>query len=95
MIELRWQLHEVTNMNVTKESLLSFFESELAIDVGDIEDDTEIVSTGVIDSFSLVTLITFLEKEASIRIEPLDVNLNNLDTINRILTFVKAKTEEA
>lgn len=81
-------------MSISRESLVGFLESELALDVTEIEDDTELVSSGIIDSFSLVTLISFLEKQGSFRISPMDVNLENLDTINRILAFAEQSTSK-
>ena len=80
-------------MSFDKESLIQFLQDEMAIDTDDIQDDTELVSSGIIDSFSLVALISFIEKSASIRINPIDVNLNNLDTINRMLTFVESNKQ--
>jgi acyl carrier protein len=77
-------------MAVTKEGLLELFQTEMAIDTSDIEERTELFSSSIIDSFSLVTLITYIEREAQMRVDPLDVNLDNLDTIERILRYVES-----
>ena len=61
------------------------------VDTADIEGDTELFSSGLIDSFALVTLMTFIETEGSFRINPAEVNLENLDTIDRILAFANSK----
>jgi acyl carrier protein len=75
-------------MSVTQESLIQFLEEELAVDPGDISPDTLLFSTGVIDSFALVTLMTFLESQGDFLIDPTDVNLENFDSIDRILGYV-------
>jgi acyl carrier protein len=82
-------------MSIDKQSLLSFLESELALDTFDIDEKTPLFSTGVVDSFAMVSLITFLEKEGRFRMSPIDVNLDNLDSIERILGYVERAMEEA
>ncbi|NUQ61486.1 MAG: acyl carrier protein [Pirellulales bacterium] len=76
-------------MSVDKQSLLSFFESELALDTSDIDGKTPLFSTGVVDSFAMVSLITFVEKEGGFRMNPIDVNLDNLDSIDRIINYIE------
>lgn len=61
---------------------------ELGCDLQDVDNDTLLFSTGVVDSFTLVSLIMAVEREAGIRINPGDVTLENVDSINRIVTFV-------
>jgi acyl carrier protein len=73
---------------VTRDDLLTILETELGVDTADIADDTLLFSSGVVDSFALVTLISEVEKRAGIRIAPDDVTLDNLDSIDRILSFV-------
>jgi acyl carrier protein len=69
--------------------LSRFLDEDLGIDVAGIEPDTPLFSSGIIDSFSLVTLLTFLESEGGIRISPADVNLDNMDSLARMLAYVE------
>ena len=62
-------------------------QQELAVDTADIEVDTPLFSSGIIDSFALVDLIIFLEGQCDFRISAMDVNLDNMDTIKRMLDF--------
>lgn len=41
----------------------------------------------MLDSFMMVELIVFLEAAAGRRMKPTDIQLDNLDTIQRILGF--------
>ena len=71
-----------------------FLEEDLGIDVSLITADTALFSTGILDSFSLVNLMMFLESEGGFRIKSIDVNLENLDSINRIVAFADRSTNE-
>lgn len=77
-------------MALTSESITEFLEFDLGIDISDVTPETLIFSSGIIDSFALVTLLTFIETEEDIRIAPGDVTLQNLDSIERILRFSAA-----
>ncbi len=72
---------------ITRDDLVEFFETELGVELDDIGDDDPLFSSGVIDSFALVTMMMHLERAGGVRIDPTDVTLDNLDTLNRILAF--------
>lgn len=76
-------------MSLMAEHLLSYMQDHLGIDTSDIERSTPLFSTQVIDSFSLVSLITFIEDSCGIQVDPQDVTLENLDTIERILDYIR------
>jgi len=67
----------------------AFLEDDLGADLSEIENDTPLFSDGIIDSFALVNLMMFLETEGGFRINPADVNLDNLDNIDRIVAFAQ------
>ena len=72
---------------IDRSVLVDFLENDLGADLSDIKDDSALFSSGIIDSFALVTLMMHLEREGGFRINPGDVTLDNLDTIERILAF--------
>ncbi|WP_050526594.1 acyl carrier protein [Pseudorhodobacter aquimaris] len=78
---------------IDETSLKAFLEDELGADLAEVENDSLLFSTGIIDSFALVNMMMFLETEGGFRISPADVNLENLDSIDRILAFVKRSKE--
>lgn len=67
--------------------ILQYLEEELGVETEEIENDTLLFSTGEIDSFALVTLMMFLENKGKFRINPADVTLDNLDSIDRIISY--------
>lgn len=81
-------------MTITYDSLREFLAQELAIDNAEIGPDTLLFSSGLVDSFSLVSLMTHIENESGLMISPSDVKLENFDSLKRILDFV-ARSEAA
>ena len=75
-------------MSFTPDMMIDYIKAELAIDVEDLTLDTPLFSSGIIDSFALVSIMTFVESEGGIRISPTDVNLSNFDSISRIQAYV-------
>lgn len=78
---------------LTQEDLVAYMEQELGVDIADVRPDTALFSTGVIDSFALVSLITFIEEKCRFRVNPMDVSLDNMDSIDRILGYVRRVQE--
>jgi len=68
--------------------LLAFMRDQLRIETDDIDDSTPLFSSGRIDSFSLVSLVTFLEDATDSRMDLGDVTIENFDTVGRILAFI-------
>ena len=77
-------------MTLTHENLRRYLYEKQGLDPEDFDDDTLLFSSGLIDSFSMVGLIMFIEDTAGLRVHPVDVTLDNFDSINRILAFVEA-----
>jgi len=77
-------------MSLTREDLLDFLQTELDFDEP-VEDETLLFSSALLDSFSMVSLVAYVEKRTSLRFTPGDVNLGNLDSIGRMLRFVASK----
>jgi acyl carrier protein len=84
---------EPASMPLTATSLLEYLRDELGVETDDIEVATPLFSSGVIDSFALVQLITFLEERCNLRLDAADVSLENLDSIERILALVERSTQ--
>lgn len=78
---------------LTQEDLVAYMEQELGVDIADVRPDTALFSSGVIDSFALVSLITFIEAKCRFRVNPMDVSLDNMDSIDRILGYVRRVQE--
>ena len=75
---------------MTREELVSFLESRLGLDAEGVGDETELFSSGRLDSFSMIDLILFVEQRTGSRMAPGDVRMDNLDSISRILRYAES-----
>ena len=82
-------------MPLTKEDVLTILRDSLYLDTSAVTESTPLFSSNLIDSFSLASLLSELETRAGFRIEPLDISLDNLDSIERILRFVSSRSGAA
>ncbi len=57
--------------------------------------NTPLISGGIVDSFSMVSLKRFLEKKYSIRIPDTDATPEAFDTVTRIATLVEHFREKS
>lgn len=80
-------------MAVERDAVVNFLNKKTRADLSSIADDTELFSTGMIDSFTMVDLLMWIEKQTGSRVSPEDVSVDNLDTIARILKFAAARTK--
>lgn len=76
-------------MSLSKDDLIRYIRSELNIDMP-LDGDTELFSTGMLDSVAMVGLIAFVEDKAGARVQPGDVTLENFDTVDAILAYVQS-----
>ena len=64
-------------------------------DTAVLNDDTPLISGGVIDSISTLKLVDFLEQKYNIEFQPHEVDRELLDTIDLISGFVLEKMQSA
>lgn len=55
----------------------------------DVNENTPLISSGIVDSFSMVSLKTFLEKKFSIKIPDEKATPEAFDTVSNILNLLK------
>lgn len=57
----------------------------------ELDDSTELVSGGIVDSVGVIKLMTFLEESFDIELEPDDMELDVIDSLEAIATLVAEK----
>ena len=77
-------------MNKEKISLLV---KEVA-DIEDIKDDEPLISGGILDSFSVLILISRLESDFKIRLEMSQLDIKKIDSVNLIYSTIKKIIKE-
>jgi acyl carrier protein len=77
-------------MNDIKQVVLNYVRDEYLEEDDDRELDanTELITGGIVDSFSLVSLKRFLEKKYDIQIPDADASPEAFDSVNRIVALV-------
>jgi len=70
------------------EDLRALIADQFGLQPSELADDTAMFSSGLLDSFHLVELISVLEKTSGRRIKPGEINLENLDSPQRIARFL-------
>jgi acyl carrier protein len=55
----------------------------------EIDENTPLISSGIVDSFSMVSLKTFLEKKFAIKIPDEKATTDAFDTVNSIMNLLK------
>ena len=71
-----------------KEKIRSLVINSLAID-NSIADDAALFSSGLLDSLSAVQLLFTLNDDLGMSLSPLDVALDDFDTLNSIVSTVE------
>lgn len=74
-------------MSLSRDQVIDHLHRELNIE-DPIDGETELFSSGLLDSVSMVGLITFIEEQTGSTIGPGDVTLENFDTVDRIVAYV-------
>lgn len=77
-------------MALERQKLVDYLNNNLGVDIEELDDETPLFSSGLLDSFTMVDVIMFIEREGGVKLNPTEVNLDNLDTVGRILHFVNA-----
>ena len=72
-----------------EEKLISFIRTEyLDDDSIEITKDTKLISSGLIDSFSLVSLQTYIEREFGKRIPAPKITAESFDTVSQMIEII-------
>jgi acyl carrier protein len=56
-----------------------------------IKPDEPLLSSGLVDSFHLVDLSLFIEKNFGVRIDDAELNASSFDNLNQLTAFIKER----
>jgi acyl carrier protein len=70
--------------------LIIFIKKELSNDLdAEIKSNTKLISSGLIDSFSLVTLQIYIEKEFGVKIPAPRITADTFDTVEQMTSIIR------
>lgn len=71
--------------------MLEFIVDNYMVDLDEIPLDKSLIDEGIIDSFGLVEIASFLEKIFAIKIAEDDMVRENFGSVNKLIAFVERK----
>lgn len=82
-------MHENPAMRVVKDYILNeFLPGE---DPNQLTPDTQLLSSGILDSLATLKLVSFLEQEFDIQVKPHEADESHLNTLRSICNLVETK----
>jgi len=75
-----------TTLAFTAHDLINYLQNDLSVDQ-DLDEQSALFSTGLLDSVSMMNLILFIEQRSGAEVRPSDVTLDNFDTVARIVAY--------
>lgn len=73
------------------ETILEFIRDEADLEEDEVDVETSLFRGQLLDSMNLTALIAYLEETFGIRVKPMDIVYENLDTVNHMVAFVERK----
>jgi len=80
------------DQNIIKEEIREYIKKSIIKDESSvIQNDTPLISGGIIDSISTLKMVDFIEKKYSIEFQPHEVDRENLNSVDLIAQFILSK----
>lgn len=77
-------------------SIKTFIRTELIYDdEKDFDENTNLIERGIVDSMSLVRLISFIEENYGIQVQDEDIVPENFSSLNKISSFIGERHKPA
>lgn len=77
-----------------KEKIRRFIKNRFMQAGESIDDHSSLFGGNVIDSFGMIELMAFIEEHFKITISPIEVTIENFDSINKIIELIKKKQNQ-
>jgi acyl carrier protein len=77
-------------MSLSPDDLIVYMAEALSV-AEEIGPETELFSSGILDSVAMMNIIGFVEEKGGIDVRPADVTLENFDTVQRIVDYVRSE----
>ena len=85
---------EKMNLQEKKDLVLNYVIKEYIEDEDqEITYDTPLISSGFVDSFSMVSLLVFIENKFKIKVPPNEATPDAFDSVNKIIDLVNQFTK--
>lgn len=84
----------MVNVDAVKSAVKEYILEEFlpGEDPNELTDATELMTLGILDSISLMQLVTFMEERFGVTFEAAEMNVDHMNTIPDIASLVASKT---
>lgn len=84
---------DATDVNSIVSSLRTFISGTILhlARVASFENDDSFLEKGILDSTGVLELVSYIEKQFAIRVEADEIIPDNLDSVNKLTTFIQKK----
>lgn len=73
--------------------LCNFIDAEVSLDPDTpVQPDTDLLMTGLVDSLGAMEVVYWLEERCGIEIDPVDVTIDNFQTVARMVALTQRLT---
>jgi acyl carrier protein len=79
-------------MSDIRTQIRTFLADDLSIDMSQVVDSEPLFTSGLIDSYSLIELLSFLESDIGFVVDFAELNVDDFDTIDSLVSLVTQKT---
>ncbi|WP_139163848.1 acyl carrier protein [Desulfoluna spongiiphila] len=76
-----------------QEALLEFITRNFMVERSDIKLDLSMIDEGIIDSFGLVEIVTFMESAFDMEVADDDMNRDNFGSVLKIVDYIHRQTD--
>ncbi len=78
-----------------RDDLLQLLNNEISLDPGQhIDGGTDLLLTGLVDSLGVIDVVAWIEDRVGVEIDPVDIVLENFQTVDLMLDFVQRLAAE-
>ena len=74
-----------------KDKIRKFIVERFLYGKGDIKDEDSLFESNIVDSFGIMELCAFIEKEFNVSINPSEITVENFDSIKKMCAFIESK----
>ena len=77
---------------LTTTQLIDYINAEISTAAEPVGADTDLLLTGAVDSLGVVRITQWMEDNLGTQVDPLDVTLENFQTVDRMVAYVATKS---
>lgn len=81
----------IVSKDATVATIRNYIEENL-LDGDAVDNEADLIMSGVIDSLDIVHLITFIQSEFDIKIPPTEITVENFSSINKIADYLQQQS---